>query len=76
MYEAAEKQKWLSFEILLQMMSKIAEYYECEGEKDKAAAELENALALISVLKDEDKITELYLNYAEYFKRRIDDLKK
>lgn len=76
MYEAAEKQKWISFEILLQMMSKIAEYYEGEGEKDKAAVELENALALISALKDEDKITELYLNYAEYFKRRIENLRK
>lgn len=76
MYEAAEKQKWLSFEILLQMMSKIAEYHEGEGEKDKAAAELENALALISALKNEDKITELYLNYAEYFKRRIENLRK
>ena len=75
MLEAAEKQKWLSFEILMQMMSKIAEYYEGAGEKDKAAAELENALALISALEDEDKIRELYLSYAEYFKRRINDLK-
>lgn len=76
MFEAAEKQKWLSFETLLQMMSKTAEYYEGEGEAKKAVAELENALALISALKDEDKIAELYLNYANYFKRRIDNLKK
>ena len=74
MYEQAEKQKWLSFEILLQMMSKIAEYYEGEGEKENAVAELEKALALISALKDEDKIRELYLSYAEYFKRRISKL--
>lgn len=76
MYEAAEKQKWLSFEILLQMMSKIAEYYESEGKKEEAVAELECALALISALKNEDKITELYLTYVEYFKRRIDNLRK
>ncbi|MCH5317743.1 MAG: helix-turn-helix transcriptional regulator [Eubacterium sp.] len=75
MYEVAEKQKWLSFEILLQMMSKIAEYYEGEGEKEKAIAELERTIALISALKDEEKINELYLNYVEYFKRRINDLK-
>ena len=76
MYEAAEKQKWLSFEILMQLMSKIAEYYEGEGENEKAVAELESAIALISALKDEDKISELYLNYLEYFKRRIENLKK
>ena len=76
MYEAAEKQKWLSFEILMQMMSKIAEYHEGEGEKEKAVAELKSAIALISALKDEDKVNELYLNYVEYFKRRIENLKK
>ena len=76
MYDAAEKQKWLSFEILLQMMSKIAEYHEAEGEKKKAAAELEKAISLISALKDEPKISELYLSYLEYFKRRIDHSKK
>lgn len=75
MLEAAKKQKWLSFEFLLQMMSKIAEYYEGEGVSEKAAAELEKALALIAAFKDEDKIKELYLSYAEYFKRRIDKLK-
>ena len=76
MYESAEKQKWLSFEILLQMMSKISEYHEGEGKNEKAIAELEKALALISALKDEEKINEFYLNYAEYFKRRIDHLQK
>lgn len=75
MLEAAEKQKWLSFEILMQMMSKIAEYYEGEGENKKAIDELDKALALISALEDEDKIRELYLSYAEYFKRRINNLK-
>lgn len=76
MYEAAEKQKWLSFETLLQMMSKIAEYYESKGESGKAIGELEKAIALISALKGEAKIDELYLKYAEYFKKRIDNLQK
>ena len=76
MYEAAEQQKWISFEILLQMMSKIAEFYESEGEAEKAVAELEKAVMLIFALKDEAKIDELYLKYAEYFNKRIDNLKQ
>lgn len=76
MFEAAQKQKWLSFEILMQMMSKTAEYYEETGERDKAIAELESAVSLIFALRHEDKIKELYLGYAEYFKKRIDKLKE
>ena len=76
MYEAAEKQKWLSFEILLQMMSKIAEYHESVNENGNAVAELERAISLISALQEEDKINELYLNYFDYFKRRIENLKE
>ena len=75
MYEAATEQKWISFEILLQMMSKIAEYYEGEGDNKKAVNELEKAIALSAALKDEQKIDEMYLNYAEYFNKRISKLK-
>ncbi len=32
-FEAAEKQKWISFENTIQMMEKLAEYYESEGMK-------------------------------------------
>ena len=38
-YEAAEKQKWISFENLIQMMEKLAEYYELEGMKAEAIKE-------------------------------------
>ena len=75
MYEAAEKQKWLSFEILMQMMSKIAEYYEGEGEAEKAIDELNKAVALISALKNDKTIDELYLKYADYFNKRIKNLR-
>ena len=54
-YEAAKKQKWISFEILIQMMQKIAECHEADGEIDKAVSEIERALAVISALQDEDK---------------------
>lgn len=49
-FEAAEKQKWISFENLLQMMWKLAEYYEENGKIDKAIAETKKALNLISII--------------------------
>ncbi|OAB41687.1 hypothetical protein [Paenibacillus glacialis] len=36
-YEAAEKQKWISFEILLQMMWKLAECYIADDKTPRAA---------------------------------------
>lgn len=51
-FEAAEKQKWVSFENLLQMMGKLAEYYESEGRRAEAIGECERALALIAVMED------------------------
>lgn len=42
-FEAAEKQKWISFENLLQMMWKLAEYYEENGKIDKAITETKKA---------------------------------
>ena len=48
-FEAAEKQKRVSSENLIQMMWKIAEYYEEKGEYKKAIAEINKALQLIAV---------------------------
>lgn len=73
-YEAADKQKWISFEILLQMMQKVSEYYEEQGKYDKAAVETERALALISVIQGEEK-TDYFSNYIEFFKKRLENLK-
>ena len=73
-YEAAEKQKRSSFEILLQMMWKIAEYYEAEGETEKAVTETERALGLISVLAGDEKNHE-FSNYADYFRKQITRMK-
>lgn len=69
-YEAADKQKWISFETLLQMMQKISEYYEEIEEKDKAVAEIERALSLISVFQNEDKF-DYFSNYVEFFNKRL-----
>ncbi|MBQ9746531.1 MAG: helix-turn-helix transcriptional regulator [Clostridia bacterium] len=65
-FEAAEKQKWISFENLLQMMEKLAECYEAEGNPEKAAAEREKALKLIPIM--EHKAFDVY---AEYFKEKL-----
>ena len=54
--EAAEKQKWISFENLLQMMIKIAEYYEETGNITAALSEINRALLLLSAMKEEEKI--------------------
>lgn len=70
MFEAAEKQKWISFETLLQMIWKTAEYFESEGEKEKAVKETERALKLLDVFKDEEKIKN-FSNYSEFLNRRL-----
>ena len=73
-YEAAEKQKWISFETLIQMMWKIAEYYLSEGEKEKAVEETERALKLLAALEGEEKIGR-FDNYVEYYKKKIEEMK-
>lgn len=73
-YDAAEKQKWISFETLLQMLWKIAECYEADGKKEKAIEETEKALALIDAFSSEEKI-ERFQNYAEFFAKQIERMK-
>ena len=69
-FEAAEKQKWISFENLIQMMEKLAEYYESEGMKAEAIAEREKALKFIA-LSDSDS----YNAYINFFNMRINHLR-
>lgn len=72
-YDAAEKQKWISFEMLLQMMQKLAECYEADGENEKAICETEWGLKLISVFEGDPKI-DRFTNYKKYFKCQIERL--
>lgn len=74
-YEAAEKQKWLSFETLIQMMWKIAEYYRDEGDVKRAVSETERILKLLEAMKGEEKI-HLFDNYVDYFKKQIKNIQK
>ncbi len=69
-FEAAEKQKWVSFENLIQMMEKVAEYFESEGMKKAAIEEREKALKLIDLMENN-----AYDSYVVFFKKRIEKLK-
>ena len=73
-YDAAEKQKWISFETLLQMMWKLAEFYRDEGDRSKAIEETKRALKLIEALAGEEKI-ERFDDYVQYFNKQIEILK-
>lgn len=69
-FEAAEKQKRISFENLMQMMWKIAECFESGGEIQKSVEETEKALKLISTVDD------TYFNsYTDFFNKQILRLK-
>lgn len=69
---AAEKQKWISFENLLQMMWKLAECHEADGKTADAIAETEKALALLKIL-DHPNFNDVYF---EYFEKQIKRMKE
>lgn len=69
-FRAAEKQKWISFENLLQMMWKLAECYESEGKIQKAIEETERALSLIPILGHPN-----FEIYTDYFNKQIERMK-
>lgn len=69
-FEAAEKQKWLSIENSLQMMSCLINYYESEANYTAALAEATHALALLNALSDEGKYN-LFKKYSDSFNSQI-----
>jgi tetratricopeptide (TPR) repeat protein len=69
-WEAAEKQKWVSFENLIQMMEKVAEYYASVGMTAQAALERKKALKLIAVIDNS-----AYDTYVDFFNKKIKELK-
>ena len=70
-FEAAEKQKWISFENLLQMMQKLVECYEAEGNIAKAIEETEAALQLLPILKNN-----AFDIYVDFFEKQLERLKE
>ena len=69
-YEAAQKQKWIAFEDVLQMAGKIAEYLEGEGDRAAALAEAKRARALIDAMCA-DKGIGSFSGYTESFDKQI-----
>lgn len=70
-YEAASKQKWVAFETLLQMMSKLSESYEEEGNCEAAIEELKCALGFLHVVRDP-----YFDNYEQFFRNQLERLKE
>lgn len=66
---AAEKQKWISFDHLLQMMQIRAEYMLSNGNTKEALAETERALNLLAIMKNQSFDT-----YAAFFQKQFQKL--
>lgn len=64
--EAAEKQKWVSFENLIQMMWLLAEYYESIGKHKEFIKETEKAIKLIEIMDNKN-----YDKYIDFFKSKL-----
>nr|MBQ4318790.1 helix-turn-helix transcriptional regulator [Clostridia bacterium] len=69
-YEAADKQKWISFEMLIQMMWKLAEYYIDCGDTVSAVKETEKALRLIEIIDNK-----CFDNYVGFFERKLAEMR-
>ena len=70
--DAAEKQKWVSFENLIQMMWHLAECFEAEGDYKSAISETEKALSLIAILGNStNDANYFYENYVTFFESQI-----
>jgi tetratricopeptide (TPR) repeat protein len=70
--DAAEKQKWVSFENLIQMMWHLAECFEANGELASAIDEVEKALKLIAIIGNStNDCNYFYENYVMFFERQI-----
>ena len=68
--DAATKQKWISFETLLQMIAKVAECYEAEGKPKEAIREIELAQKLLQAFEGEDRI-DRYGAYVDYLGKEL-----
>lgn len=83
-FDAADKQKWISINTLIQMMVKIAEYYTESEKKNSAIKEYQKALSLIHLFCDDQSDEEYKYfavigeieSYIEYIERQIDNLMK
>lgn len=73
-FEAADKQKWISFETMLQMMAQIMEYCVSEGNQEQAVCEGETAMALMEAMFLNQKNPNFDI-YTTYFSKQLKMLK-
>lgn len=66
-FEVANKQKWISYETLLQMIQKLYEYYMSSNEIDKAVEELNSAIKLLDVFNHPN----FEKNYRSFFSSEL-----
>lgn len=60
-YDAANAQKWVCLELLVDMMRELAAYYSAEGEAERAEVEKQTARQLIALFEpSRDWVRELY----------------
>lgn len=74
-YDAAEKQKWISFETLIQMLWKLAEFYRDSGYVNKAITETQTALNMLEVFSHEEKI-DRFESYKTFFINKIREMQE
>ena len=65
-FEAADKQKWISCETMLQMSQKLFEYYISIGDIGKAVEELDAAIKVIDIFNNPN-----FNNYRSFFTRQL-----
>ena len=70
-FESAQKQKLVSFENLIQMMYKISECYEENGEYDKAVKEIQKALQLINIIGHNQ--FDIYVGYLDEKQKHLSE---
>ena len=66
-YEVAEKEKWIAFQEMIEMMYKLYEYYTDNNEKEKAQKEISDAVMILEIF-NHPKFNEDFL---PYFKKHL-----
>lgn len=69
-FEAADKQKWISFQEVLEMMFKIHEYYLSVNEIDQAKKELADAVGLLKIMNH----PAFNDDFLVYFEKKLEEM--
>lgn len=73
MYESACEQKLLSAEMLLDMMLRLANYYEATGDMERMRSELILAAKIVEILKDDQETPFHEQSFYDYYGKTVLD---